>query len=615
VPYVVFALLLLAELAAILFLNHGSLVYSLDDAYIHLALAGRIWTGTYGINAHEFAAPASSILWPFLLAPFSVLPTPVFTAVPFVINVIAASTSLVLIVREVGRSLGLYTPGSASTPSAASTPDAAPNPGLISIPDAASTPISAAMSRGGSSDTAAKLSARTPGETSAGLATGMSPPMATAFPPSHAASASSATSSSRAQSAATLAAMLFASGLVLATNLVPIIFTGMEHSLQQMLAVMIVVGLIEEARTGRASRMLWIALLVLPLVRYDSLALAVPALLYLAWRRHWRGFASVAAIIAVVCGGFSLFLMAHGLGIMPASVMAKSEVLRSGGSSGSHFAMLTALVANVYGNLVANPQGNVMLGGLALVLAPALDRRRPLQERAFALVPATALALEFVVGKFGAYFRYEAYVWTATLVALIHLYRDPLKRILSSEGSLAPQVGLLGGLAAASVSYLYTLATTPIASNNIYDQQYQMHRFVSEYYQAPVAVNDLGWVAFRNSNYVLDLAGLASKEALTARLHESGPTWMERLCREHDVRFAMIYDGWFPDRPAEWVRVGTLKFAQLRVTAASAAVQFYATDPAEVPTLRAALLAFQTSLPRGVSFHFEPTAQEGLSSR
>jgi hypothetical protein len=44
-------------------------------------------------------------------------------------------------------------------------------------------------------------------------------------------------------------------------------------------------------------------------------------------------------------------------------------------------------------------------------------------------------------------------------------------------------------------------------------------------------------------------------------------------------------------------------------------VQFYATDPAEVPTLRAALLAFQTSLPHGVSFHFEPTAQEGLSSR
>ena len=521
-PYVVFVLLLLAELAAILFLNHGSLVYSLDDAYIHLALAGRIWTGTYGINAHEFAAPASSILWPFLLAPFSVLPTPVFTAVPFVVNVLAASTSLTLIVREVGRSLGLYAPATASAPGAVSVPDDAFTARAVSGSGAASNP---------------------------GVVSILGTP-------------------------STLAAMLFASGLVLATNLVPIIFTGMEHSLQQMFAVMIIVGLIEEARTGRAPRILWIALLALPLVRYDSLALAVPALLYLAWRRHWRGFASVAAVIAVTCGGFSLFLMAHGLGIMPASVMAKSEVLRSGGN---HFTVLITLVANVYGNLIANPQGNVMLGGLALVLAPALDRRRPLQERAFALVPATALALEFVVGKFGAYFRYEAYVWTATLVALIHLYREPLKKILSPQGSLAPQVGLLGGLAAASVSYLYTLATTPIASNNIYDQQYQMHRFVSEYYHAPVAVNDLGWVAFRNSNYVLDLAGLASKEALTARLHEPGSTWMERLCREHDVRFAMIYDGWFPDRPAEWVRVGTLKFAQLRVTAASSAVQFYAT--------------------------------------
>src|SRR5581483_7242562 len=70
-PYLLFMVLVGFELVAIMALNHGMLVYTLDDAYIHLALAERILGGTYGINLHEVAAPASSILWPFLLAPFA----------------------------------------------------------------------------------------------------------------------------------------------------------------------------------------------------------------------------------------------------------------------------------------------------------------------------------------------------------------------------------------------------------------------------------------------------------------------------------------------------------------------------------------------------------------
>lgn len=44
--------------------------YSLDDPYIHLAMARGIASGTYGINPGETSSPSSSVLWPFLLAPF-----------------------------------------------------------------------------------------------------------------------------------------------------------------------------------------------------------------------------------------------------------------------------------------------------------------------------------------------------------------------------------------------------------------------------------------------------------------------------------------------------------------------------------------------------------------
>jgi hypothetical protein len=223
-----------------------------------------------------------------------------------------------------------------------------------------------------------------------------------------------------------------------------------------------------------------------------------------------------------------------------------------------------------------------------------------------ALVVAAALGGEFVFGKLGAYYRYEAYIWGATLTALLHLHREFLGRIFTPGATWAPQLAVIGGLAAASLSYFLTLATTPIASNNIYDQQYQMHRFVTEYYHAPVAVNDLGWVAFRNSQYVLDFAGLASKEALQARLTEPGSDWMRRLEQQHDVHLAMIYDDWFPQRPVEWVHVGTLKFTQKRVTAAGSEVSFYASDAASVAPLREALENFQRNgLPKGVSFLFD----------
>src|SRR4051812_21970514 len=91
-PYVVFGLAVVVQLAAILLLNGGMFVYCLDDAYIHLSLADRIGSGTYGINAGEWSAPASSILWPFLLALFSRLPASAYVFVPLLINVAAAFT-------------------------------------------------------------------------------------------------------------------------------------------------------------------------------------------------------------------------------------------------------------------------------------------------------------------------------------------------------------------------------------------------------------------------------------------------------------------------------------------------------------------------------------------
>jgi len=64
----VHAIIQLLMIQAALALTDGRLIYTLDDPYIHLALAESILQGEYGINAGEFASPSSSILYPLILA-------------------------------------------------------------------------------------------------------------------------------------------------------------------------------------------------------------------------------------------------------------------------------------------------------------------------------------------------------------------------------------------------------------------------------------------------------------------------------------------------------------------------------------------------------------------
>ena len=65
---IAWAALFCIVLAISIDLADGHLIYTLDDPYIHLAVARNILLGGYGVNATEFSSPSSSILWPWLLA-------------------------------------------------------------------------------------------------------------------------------------------------------------------------------------------------------------------------------------------------------------------------------------------------------------------------------------------------------------------------------------------------------------------------------------------------------------------------------------------------------------------------------------------------------------------
>ena len=97
-PYGLTSLLFVILLTAILVLNHGRFVYTLDDAYVHLALSEGLAQFHYGVNAGEVSSPSSSILWPFLFA--WAAPWAFHEYLPLLVNVVATFAALFVLLRR-----------------------------------------------------------------------------------------------------------------------------------------------------------------------------------------------------------------------------------------------------------------------------------------------------------------------------------------------------------------------------------------------------------------------------------------------------------------------------------------------------------------------------------
>lgn len=499
------------QLLAQLYLNGGSFCFTLDDPYIHLALAENLWEqGHYGVNAQEYSAPSSSIVWPFLIAPLSATPLGLL-----LVNLVFASATIVVFSRVLRRWL---------------------------IP----------------------LSIDERPVLESGLMV----------------------------------------GLIVATNQVGLVFLGMEHSLQLLVAALLADAVLQGAQVHKLAPWVWPVAVFGVLVRYEMLALLL-GVLVVGWIFGQRRAVLLTLVSAtVVLAGFSWRLVSMGLGVLPSSIRAK--VAADPGSG---------LLAQAGGQILrtlSHPQGIQMLLGLGVLAYlgyPRLKAQRfsIQKEQAGAIALLTACLGHFAVGKYGWFSRYEVYVWCFFLLVggalAMQRWGSRIEELVQrwGLGRLSRHLSLT--LMASSFLYVWALVIGPLGSNNIFEQQYQMHRLLRDYYDHPVAVNDLGWVAYHNKNYVLDLWGLGSEQARKARFAaNTSSDWMERLAEQRGVSLVMVYDAWFAQLPTSWQRVGTLSLGKERITPAHAEVAFYLTKSSYKNELCVALQHWQRELPAGVIF-------------
>lgn len=121
------------------------------------------------------------------------------------------------------------------------------------------------------------------------------------------------------------------------------VFTGLEHVLQLFCSVLLVLGLIYEQKNRRVVWWLGLAIIVGPLIRYENLALSVPALGYLIWRKYYGQVAVWGITLISLLSTFSLFLYKLDFGFLPGSVLLKSDTLSNG-----LWGFLAHLGANLY---------------------------------------------------------------------------------------------------------------------------------------------------------------------------------------------------------------------------------------------------------------------------
>ncbi len=488
------------------------LIYTLDDPYIHLALAENIIRGHFGVNLGEVSSPSSSILFPLLLGVTEMVGLGALG--PAVLTIPAAGASVWLggrLLYDRLRPAGLF---------------------------------------------------------------------------------------------AHLTVFGLGLGLILAMSAVALPLTGMEHSLHVLASILALAGLLRAAESGRCPGWLVAVLVVLPLLRFEGLALSGATILALVWLGQWRPALLATALILAALSAFGATMAALGLPPLPSSVMAKHDV-SAGLEEGRGILAIGERLARRTLKALSSRQGAMIaLGALALLLAlPRPGMRQAPEARArlaIGLVAAAAIGAQIMLGGSArtGFYRYEIYAMAIAVIALVVILAPALRRIVNDRGVLG-RLAMVAILPIVAMPSARAVLMAPASSRNMHEQQFQMHRFATEYFPKTVAVNDLGWVSYQNDGHVLDLWGLGSEEARKARAGgTTPPEVLDELVRRQDAAYAMIYQQWFPaGLPESWCPVAVLETSW--VTAAFPQVLFLATRPDMIEPMRAAVRKFRPSLPPG----------------
>ncbi|MBX3498945.1 MAG: hypothetical protein KF889_05830 [Alphaproteobacteria bacterium] len=402
--------------------------------------------------------------------------------------------------------------------------------------------------------------------------------------------------------------------LMLATAPIALVLGAMEHvahAALMLIGVDAVARRLSDADELASGIALYLTLLALPLLRYESLWLGGLAVLGGLATRQW--LFALAALLATAVGPyvFGALAMSEGWWMLPTPILVKSglgDLL----AQGSAWAFAKYLLWYPLKRLVAYvPLLAALMAVAAVVLVWALARDRENARRAWWIALALSLAgawIHATFGHFGWGGRYEAYLLALFCVylpvALAHL--EPPARPFSRRGTILAlaAAALAGGLL---VHRGVVMHRDPgPAAATVWQRDFWPADFIEETQSgSAVMAMNIGALMWRAAPELTDILALGDREAaalvLARRLDNEA---VRALARRREVKLAILFDDYY----AQWVG-GPPPFTRIAtgrpVASPDAAFSIYVTDPADARRIAADLRRFAAAHPNRVTLEFE----------
>ncbi len=396
---------------------------------------------------------------------------------------------------------------------------------------------------------------------------------------------------------------------IFAAPLPALTFTGMEHLMQIFLALFFVYVAAKqiEANPGSSKTLiLAVTAMLLTGLRYEDMFLVLVVTALLAVRRQF-----FPAVLVLLAGAapvivYGLISTSYDWLFVPNPILIKGRF---------HSAFDIIEILKILPRAVKR-----MLEPDILFIVPVLTftvyrfiELKPdkwQQKNILLLIFVSVYLLHMTFAQTGWFFRYEAYLVSLGVIVLWTNIYDLLPSLKGEKTSLPPvyyrlkpilMILIVLSLAGRSVSNLMV----PVASNNIYEQHYQMAMFVRDNANGIViAANDIGMLGYYTPNKIVDLWGLADIDAAKLKIDGTYSTKdIEEIAARNNVKLAIIYEHWFDQYggvPASWNKFAEWKMTKLNIVCGAETVAFYLTDGSSGSSLKQKLQKFSSRLPRSI---------------
>lgn len=372
------------------------------------------------------------------------------------------------------------------------------------------------------------------------------------------------------------------------------LLSGMEHVFQVFLFVINIFCFYRRGQSRAAEYFFYLSLLLMGLVRFESMFYFVILAAMFAVVRKWKEAALVLVLGFIPIAAFCIFNERQDGYFFPNSVVVKGTKLSFDSNIIEQLKVI--LLDNFLLNISFYKVG-VFPVLLCLVFIYRDFRTKTLKkmlEDNFLLIVFSLLMIgHSMFADLKGLFRYEAYILTGFCMILI----PKLKGLFFNLAHYIKKERVISVLITANIILLIYKGSVAhkvmnIGGKNIYEQQVQSAKFLHQFYNtSKVVANDIGAVSYYTDIHLLDIAGLGSVETIPfnenrRKFDKTFKDFLTRYCVEHHYDLAIVYEGWLQGQvPPHWRKAAVLKIGE-KVTVARQEVSVYSINGKNLQQLK-----------------------------